>query len=251
MSYSSHPSNLQIHSDQPQDRSISGNHDNGNDEELERLVSPPKKNCCTWYVASAFLVLIAIGLVVSWQLLPAEDIVVKYLPKFEEPENPYMGPEAGYPEDGGDKDVGDGENSDDTFNNMGNLPGENPDDGYEIGTTIPSFMKCPDGESCCNGSPLNCQLKVNEMMFAMVHNAMSTEEGGFIVGYNHYLGLEKALVAGYRGLSLDLCNCNGELQFCHTVCGEFLLLFKCHYSNPFYCRKDYFLRMTKECCFQY
>ena len=87
-------------------------------------------------------------------------------------------------------------------------------------------MQCPDASSngselCCNGSPLNCQLKVNEMMFAMVHNAMSSEEGNFMAGYNHYYGLEKALVAGYRGINLDVCNCGGVLQFCHNVCGEF------------------------------
>jgi hypothetical protein len=61
---------------------------------------------------------------------------------------------------------------------------------------------------------------VNKMMFGMVHNAMSSEEGGFIVGYNHYLELEKALMAGYRGINLDVCSCNGALQFCHNVCGK-------------------------------
>merc|ERR1719491_2419238 len=55
-------------------------------------------------------------------------------------------------------------------------------------------------------------------MFGLVHNAMSSEEGDFSYGYNHNLELEKALVAGYRGLSLDVCNCNGVLQFCHNVC---------------------------------
>jgi hypothetical protein len=36
------------------------------------------------------------------------------------------------------------------------------------------------------------------------------------------LGISKALMAGYRGLSLDVCNCNGVLQFCHNVCGEYM-----------------------------
>jgi len=56
------------------------------------------------------------------------------------------------------------------------------------------------------------------MMFGMVHNAMSSEEGGFFFGYNHKLELEKALMAGYRGINLDVCNCGGLLQFCHNVC---------------------------------
>lgn len=43
-------------------------------------------------------------------------------------------------------------------------------------------------------------------------------EGDFTFGFNHKFGLERALVAGYRGLNLDVCNCNGALQFCHNVC---------------------------------
>jgi hypothetical protein len=56
------------------------------------------------------------------------------------------------------------------------------------------------------------------MMFTMVHNAMASEEGGFFAGYNQYYSLEKALVAGHRGINLDTCNCAGVLQFCHNVC---------------------------------
>lgn len=52
----------------------------------------------------------------------------------------------------------------------------------------------------------------------LVHNANASEEGNFYVGYNHFYGLERALVAGYRALNLDVCNCNGVLQFCHNVC---------------------------------
>ena len=54
-------------------------------------------------------------------------------------------------------------------------------------------------------------------------------EKGFIVGYNHRLGIGKALMAGYRGLSLDVCNCNGVLQFCHNICGESDVPFGCIY----------------------
>ena len=51
----------------------------------------PRKNCCTWKVATVFLLFVAALLVVIWLMLPAEDIVAKYIPEFSEPENPYLG----------------------------------------------------------------------------------------------------------------------------------------------------------------
>ena len=174
----------------------------------------PRKNCCTWKVATLFLVLVATSLVLIWIALPTEDIVAKYIPQFEAPENPYTGPEAGAPTTSGNGGI-----------IIGMPPSQSPGENGSVddtsGSTVPSFMQCPEGDgTCCNGSTSNCKIPVNKMMFGMVHNAMSSEEGGFIVGYNHYLGLEKALVAGYRGINLDVCNCNGALQFCHNVCGE-------------------------------
>ncbi|KAL7464697.1 hypothetical protein ACHAXS_005038 [Conticribra weissflogii] len=162
---------------QTQEHSTLSNNHGGNqhsEEELERLVSPPPKNCCTWYVASAFLVLIAVSLIVTWTMLPAEEIVVKYLPHFDEPENPYLGPEAGDSMDGRVDDLGGGEGiADDDLVNVGDLPGVVADESYEIGTTIPSFMKCVEGEECCNGSSSNCDLRVDEMMFGMKLNNIS------------------------------------------------------------------------------
>lgn len=163
------------------------------------------------------------GLVLTWQLLPAEDIVAKYIPQFEKPENPYVGPEAGEPSSGGGRSEDDdtGGNNDGGGIIIGMPPSEAPadNDNAEAGIAVPSFMACPeDGGLCCNGSVKNCKLRVDEMMFGLVHNAMSSEEGDFFYGYNHFLGLEKALVAGYRALNLDVCNCGGMLQFCHNVC---------------------------------
>eukprot|EP00591_Stephanopyxis_turris_P010932 CAMPEP_0195510734 /NCGR_PEP_ID=MMETSP0794_2-20130614/3296_1 /TAXON_ID=515487 /ORGANISM="Stephanopyxis turris, Strain CCMP 815" /LENGTH=393 /DNA_ID=CAMNT_0040638213 /DNA_START=620 /DNA_END=1801 /DNA_ORIENTATION=+ len=84
---------------------------------------------------------------------------------------------------------------------------------------------------CCNGLASNCNLRVNEIMFGTVHNAMSSEEDGFTLGANNLLSLEKSLAAGFRGLMLDVCDCNkGEkeegtnntkaldLVLCHTYC---------------------------------
>ena len=53
--------------------------------------APPRKNCCTWKVATVFLLFVAVLLVVIWLMLPAEDIVAKYIPEFAEPEQPYLG----------------------------------------------------------------------------------------------------------------------------------------------------------------
>mmetsp|Transcript_5809 Transcript_5809/g.12329 ORF Transcript_5809/g.12329 Transcript_5809/m.12329 type:complete len:462 (-) Transcript_5809:456-1841(-) len=184
------------------------------DDELGRLVSPPKKNRCTLPVASFSLVVVAVALIVTWQVFPTEEIVVKFLPKFEAPASPYMGEEApGTATSDSDQNNGDGGIDID-------IPLEN-EVPISDATSVPSFMKCPIDsidELCCNGSPQNCELRVNETMFATLHNAMSTEEGDFTFGFNHYKTLEKAMVAGYRGINLDVCNCNGKLQFCHNVC---------------------------------
>jgi len=146
-----------------------------------------------------------------------------YLPKFDAPENPYTGPEAGMVggEGYGNGTMGGGSGgmTDDLF---GNVDMTTTTENEAPGTVVPSFMTCPsssdNNQQCCNGSPANCPLPLDEMMFGMVHNAMSSEEGDFIIGYNHYYGLEKALVAGYRGINLDVCSCGGVLQFCHNVC---------------------------------
>lgn len=76
------------------------------------------------------------------------------------------------------------------------------------------FMQCPNNGPCCNGLSTNCGLKVDEILFATAHNA--NHHNG--LGSNHERSLEDALEAGYRGLQLDFCKCNGGLQFCHGSC---------------------------------
>ena len=77
------------------------------------------------------------------------------------------------------------------------------------------FDQCPNNGSCCNGLSTNCDLKVDEILFATVHNA-NHHVPPFS---NHGQSLEDALEAGYRGLQLDFCKCDGELRFCHGSCG--------------------------------
>ena len=83
------------------------------------------------------------------------------------------------------------------------------------------FMQCdPDNTNtgqadCCNGLEGICDLRANEIMYATLHNGMATVENGFVIGANHISPLEEALEEGYRGLNLDICNCGGEIIFCH------------------------------------
>jgi hypothetical protein len=63
-----------------------------------------------------------------------------------------------------------------------------------------------------------CNLRVDQTLFATAHNAMATKADGFVLLNNHNFPLEQALVAGYRGLNLDVCNCGGTLNFCHGLC---------------------------------
>lgn len=81
------------------------------------------------------------------------------------------------------------------------------------------FIQCDsNGTACCNGLDSICDLRANEILYATLHNGMSTIEDGFLFGPNHKFQLEKALKAGYRGLNLDICNCGGEIIFCHGIC---------------------------------
>lgn len=76
----------------------------------------------------------------------------------------------------------------------------------------------PISSRICNGVSSNCNRRVNEVMFATLHNAMSSEEDGFY-GPNHALRLEKALDAGYRGLMIESCDCGvSGLQLCNSLC---------------------------------
>ena len=68
-----------------------------------------------------------------------------------------------------------------------------------------AFMQCKgETQNCCNGLDTICDLRVDEILYASVHNAMATWEG--------------ALEAGYRGLNMEVCNCNGEYKLCRGIC---------------------------------
>jgi len=69
----------------------------------------------------------------------------------------------------------------------------------------------------CNGLPNLCDFRLPEILFPMVHNAMASAADEFLVP-NHLLPLEEAIAAGYRGINLDLCQCEDKLVFCHSSC---------------------------------
>uniref|UniRef100_A0A7S4NC52 Phosphatidylinositol-specific phospholipase C X domain-containing protein n=1 Tax=Odontella aurita TaxID=265563 RepID=A0A7S4NC52_9STRA len=156
-----------------------------------------KSRCrCTWPLAIAFLLTLAVTVILIFALGPIEQGVSKAMPHFE----PI--------------------NFKDDFTNP--LPSTIAPSASPVETTDPTyeFMQCPnDGGKCCNGLESNCDLRLNETVFAVAHNAMSTEESGYQIGYNHYRNLDGALRAGFRGLNLDVCKCKGKLSFCHTLCG--------------------------------
>jgi hypothetical protein len=80
-----------------------------------------------------------------------------------------------------------------------------------------SFVSAAEtNSSVCNGIEGLCGFLVKEVLFGMVHNAMSSPSHGFSIFYNHENNpMVDSLDAGYRGINLDVCRCNGNLVLCH------------------------------------
>jgi hypothetical protein len=87
--------------------------------------------------------------------------------------------------------------------------------------TIPTIVLLVDenDELRCNNATNLCDRRVDEIVFATVHNAASTVANGFTILPNHQRNLTEALYAGYRGINVDigLCN-NGMLGLVHSSC---------------------------------
>lgn len=80
------------------------------------------------------------------------------------------------------------------------------------------YYRCASEENCCNGVDTICDLRVSDIMFAGLHNAMSSVEDGFLIAGNHEFQVESALQAGFRGINMDVGNCDGKLVFVHSSC---------------------------------
>lgn len=158
-----------------------------------------KQSCCSWPRIILLVVLLAVCGVLIWKFAPIDEAIDTVLPDFSNTTN-----------NGGSGNSGGGGNDIDDLN----PPTDAPIESY-------GFMQCQDPSStaCCNGLDGGvCNLRVDQAMFATVHNAMATFQDGFIFGPNHKLPLEQSLAAGYRGINLDVCNCGGQLNFCHGIC---------------------------------
>lgn len=70
---------------------------------------------------------------------------------------------------------------------------------------------------CNNGTNL-CNARVNDILFATLHNAASTTADNFTLLPNHERNLSEALIAGYRGINVDIGICNGVLGLVHSTC---------------------------------
>ena len=162
---------------------------------------------CTWMVAGSFLVVFLAVMIMVLVFSPIDQGVANLIPNFEPNEEqrewilkrdtPAASPTVSLDTDG-DND-GDAK-----------LPSSS---GQQY-----MFIQCDGGGECCNGNALNCDLRINEMAFATVHNANSARESSSALGYNHLFDLDGALMAGYRAINLDVCKCNGKIQFCHNFC---------------------------------
>jgi hypothetical protein len=83
-----------------------------------------------------------------------------------------------------------------------------------------TFSQCgsDDWSNCCNGLVGLCDLGVDDILFAGLHNAQSSVEDGFYLAPNHQYSSISALDYGYRTLNFDIGVCNGELVFVHGIC---------------------------------
>jgi hypothetical protein len=68
----------------------------------------------------------------------------------------------------------------------------------------------------CNGLASLCQVPVNQVLFATVHNAASVL--GVIQFPNHDRNMLEALQYGYRGLNVDIGLCDGSFRLLHGNC---------------------------------
>lgn len=69
----------------------------------------------------------------------------------------------------------------------------------------------------CNGLANLCTQPLDKVMFATVHNAMSSRADNFL-GWNNVQEFEGALDLGFRGLFIDSCDCSIGVQLCHASC---------------------------------
>lgn len=71
---------------------------------------------------------------------------------------------------------------------------------------------------CCNGVPGLCDSRASDILFATLHNGMAAVANGWYFAGNQEYSLEDALVAGYRGINVDVGMCDGQVELIHGMC---------------------------------
>jgi hypothetical protein len=94
-----------------------------------------------------------------------------------------------------------------------------PDAGYDSGASCALDGDLDAGAiTACNGHPELCDRRYDEVAIVMTHNAMSSEEDGF-VSPNQHRRLWRQLEDGVRGFMLDVhVDRDGSVQLCHGLC---------------------------------
>jgi hypothetical protein len=86
-----------------------------------------------------------------------------------------------------------------------------------VASTEPPVTSTPE-PFLCNGHANLCDRSVSDILFATVHNAASTFADGVFLFPNHENSLEDALVAGYRGINVDIGVCGDTIRLVHGLC---------------------------------
>lgn len=146
-----------------------------------------------------FIILIAVGAILVWHFLPANN---KALVKQGVSNSPVT-----IPTGGGSGGGSSSSSSSSTSTQSSPLPNY-------------TFNQCSSNNinNCCNGVDTICDLKVNEILIASVHNGQSSVDEGFYLVANQQYKFEIALEAGFRGMKVELGMCNGQILMIHGVC---------------------------------
>jgi len=186
-----------------------------------------KKPCCCGYCCCLIVTMLSVvaGGFVLWRYLPAntKNQVRNVLP----------GGSGCNSFRGGDGCNSNGGGGGDSNNNSTSGGGDGDGDWSGI-TGLPSFGNdgepprqdfafdslCDDAAACCNGLSNLCDARLNEIMYAGLHNGAASVENGFYLAGNHDYSLEDALEAGFRAINLDLgiCADSGDLRLMHGSC---------------------------------
>jgi hypothetical protein len=75
-------------------------------------------------------------------------------------------------------------------------------------TTVPTAAPTVTGYQACNGLESLCDVRANLVLYAMLHNAVSSKQDGVTLLANQELQLETALEQGWRGINYDIGKCS-------------------------------------------